>query len=104
MLRVSGNPTGLYLDPPGTHTLKGVSRVGRNCLVRAAAKRSLMLRCPKRSARLSWRGEEGAEAATKAAAEARAEAEACLGETVAAPERGWICDAFYCNELRNTLL
>ena len=54
--------------------------------------------------RLSWRGEEGAEAATKAAAEAGAEAEACLGETVAAPERGWICDDFNCNELRNTLL
>ena len=54
--------------------------------------------------RLSWRGEEGAEAATKAATEAGAEAEACLGETVAAPETGWICDDFYCNELRNTLL
>ena len=59
---------------------------------------------PKRSARLSWRGEEGAEAATRAAAEAGAEAKACLGETVAAPERGWIYDDFYCNELRNSLL
>ena len=34
----------------------------------------------------SWIGEERAEAATRAAAEAGAEAEACLGETVAA---GW---------------
>ena len=88
VLRVSGNPTGPYLDPPRDAHPQRRFLAGLPLLFGAAAVPELGRRfgASKNSRMLICVGKARADAETRAEVEAEAEPEACLGETVAA---GW---------------